>query len=57
MQSSAIASMSKPITSIAVMILVEEGKVQLENPISLFLPEFKGVQVGLEKVNAAPPPF
>jgi CubicO group peptidase (beta-lactamase class C family) len=48
-----IASMSKPITAVAVMMLVEEGKIQLENPISLFLPEFKGVQVGVEKVSAA----
>jgi CubicO group peptidase (beta-lactamase class C family) len=48
-----IASMSKPITSVAVMMLVEEGRIELENPISLFLPEFKGVQVGVEKVNAA----
>jgi CubicO group peptidase (beta-lactamase class C family) len=48
-----IASMSKPITSVAVMMLVEEGKIQLENPLSLFLPEFKGVQVGVEKPNAA----
>jgi CubicO group peptidase (beta-lactamase class C family) len=48
-----IASMSKPITAVAVMILVEEGKIQLENPVSLFLPEFKGMQVGVEKVNAA----
>ena len=48
-----IASMSKPMTAVAVMMLVEEGKIQLENPVSLFLPEFKGVQVGVEKVNAA----
>ena len=37
-----IASMSKPITSVAIMMLVEEGKIQLENPISLFLPELRG---------------
>jgi hypothetical protein len=34
------------------MMLVEEGKIQLNEPISLYLPEFKGVQVGVEKVNA-----
>jgi len=48
-----IASMTKPLTSVAVMMLVEEGKIQLNEPISLYLPEFKGVQVGVEKVNAA----
>ena len=48
-----IASMTKPLTSVAVMMLVEEGKTQLNEPVSLYLPEFKGVQVGVEKVNAA----
>ena len=42
-----IASMSKPITSVAVMMLVEEGKIQLLDPVSRYLPEFKGVQVGV----------
>jgi CubicO group peptidase (beta-lactamase class C family) len=46
-----IASMSKPITSVAVMMLVEEGKIQLLDPVSRYLPEFKGVQVGMEKLN------
>jgi CubicO group peptidase (beta-lactamase class C family) len=46
-----IASMSKPITSVAVMILVEEGKIQLLDPVSHYLPEFKGVQVGVERLN------
>ena len=46
-----IASMSKPITSVAVMMLVEEGKIQLLDPVSQYLPEFKGVQVGVEKLN------
>ena len=46
-----IASMSKPITSVAAMMLVEEGKIQLLDPVSHYLPEFKGVQVGIEKLN------
>jgi CubicO group peptidase (beta-lactamase class C family) len=44
-----IASMTKPITSVAVMMLVEEGKIQLDDPLTLYLPEFKGLQVGVEK--------
>jgi CubicO group peptidase (beta-lactamase class C family) len=36
-----IASMSKPLTSVAVMMLVEEGKIQLEDQVSVYLPEFK----------------
>jgi len=47
-----IASMSKPLTSVAVMMLVEEGKIQLEDQVSVYLPEFKNLQVGVEKVNA-----
>ncbi len=47
-----IASMSKPLTSVAIMMLVEEGKIQLEDPVSVYLPEFKNLQVGVEKVNA-----
>jgi CubicO group peptidase (beta-lactamase class C family) len=42
-----IASMSKPVTSVAVMMLVEEGKIQLEDPISTYLPELKNLQVGV----------
>jgi len=37
----AIASMTKPITSTALMILVDEGKVTLDDPIATYLPEFK----------------
>ncbi|MBM3996353.1 MAG: beta-lactamase family protein [Planctomycetes bacterium] len=37
-----IASMSKPITAAALMILVDEGKVKLDDPIEKYLPEFKG---------------
>ncbi|WNG43105.1 beta-lactamase family protein [Archangium minus] len=40
-----IASMTKPITSVAVMMLVEEGKLGLEEPISKYLPEWQNVQV------------
>ncbi|MEN2785245.1 serine hydrolase domain-containing protein [Sphingomonas qilianensis] len=40
-----IASMTKPITSIAFMMLVEEGKVALDTPVHHVLPEFKGLGV------------
>jgi CubicO group peptidase (beta-lactamase class C family) len=40
-----IASMSKPITSVAVMMLYEEGRFQLKDPISKFIPEFKSPKV------------
>ena len=46
-----IYSMTKPITTVAGMILVEEGKVGLDDPVSKYLPEFKGLRVlaGKEK--------
>lgn len=40
-----IASMTKPITSLAVMMLVEEGKLLLSDPVSRFLPEFTDMRV------------
>jgi CubicO group peptidase (beta-lactamase class C family) len=44
-----IASQSKPITAAAVMILVDEGKVSLDDPVEKFLPEFKGLMWVAEK--------
>lgn len=44
-----IASMSKPITATAVMMLVDEGKLSLDDPIEKYLPEFKGLMVVSEQ--------
>jgi CubicO group peptidase (beta-lactamase class C family) len=44
-----IASMTKPITSVAVMVLAEEGQIDLLAPVAQYLPEFKDVKVGVEK--------
>jgi len=46
-----IASMTKPITSVAVMMLAEEGKIDLIAPVAQYLPEFKDVKVGVEKTD------
>src|SRR5262249_59693896 len=40
-----IYSMTKPITTVAAMMLVEEGKVGLDDPVSKYLPEFKDRRV------------
>ncbi len=40
-----IYSMTKPITSVGVMMLVEEGKIGLDDPVAKHLPEFKDVKV------------
>jgi CubicO group peptidase (beta-lactamase class C family) len=44
-----IASESKPITATAVMMLVDEGKLSLDDPVEKFLPEFKGQMVVAER--------
>lgn len=43
-----IYSMTKPITSVAVMMLVEEGKIGLDDPVSKHLGELKGLKVFLK---------
>ena len=48
-----IASMTKPITTVAVMMLAEEGKIDLLAPVSQYLPEFKDVKVGVEKTESS----
>src|SRR5262249_48072081 len=44
-----MASSTKPVTGVAVMMLVEEGKVRLADPVSKFIPDFKDVKVAVEK--------
>jgi CubicO group peptidase (beta-lactamase class C family) len=49
-----ICSMSKPITSVAVMILYEEGKFLLDDPVSKYLPEFKNPKVLVKPASGEP---
>lgn len=48
-----LASMSKPITAVAVMMLVEEGKIRLSDPVSRFIPEFAGARVAIPRPRRA----
>jgi CubicO group peptidase (beta-lactamase class C family) len=50
-----IASMSKPITGVAILMLLEEGKVRLNDPVSKFIPEFKGMKVAVMQEKASAP--
>lgn len=43
-----IASMSKPITSVAIMMLVEEGKVALGDPVAKYIPAFRETRVAVK---------
>ncbi|HET8698484.1 MAG TPA: serine hydrolase domain-containing protein [Gammaproteobacteria bacterium] len=47
-----LASMTKPVTSVAVMMLVEEGKLALDDPVEKYLPAFKDAKV-FTSFNAA----
>ena len=47
-----IYSMTKPLASVAAMILVEDGKIQLTDPISKFLPPMKNLMVSVPRPDA-----
>jgi CubicO group peptidase (beta-lactamase class C family) len=42
-----IASMTKPVIGAAIMMLVEEGRLRLADPVSRYIPEFRGMKVGV----------
>jgi CubicO group peptidase (beta-lactamase class C family) len=42
-------SMTKPITSVAAMMLIDEGKLKLDDPVSKYIPSFAKAKVGVEK--------
>jgi CubicO group peptidase (beta-lactamase class C family) len=44
-------SMSKPITSVAAMMLVDAGKLKLDDPLAKYIPSFGKAKVGVEKKN------
>jgi CubicO group peptidase (beta-lactamase class C family) len=46
-----IYSMSKPITSVAAMMLVEDGKLALDDPVAKYIPAFADMKVGVEKAG------
>jgi CubicO group peptidase (beta-lactamase class C family) len=48
-----IYSMTKPITQVAAMLLYEEGRITLDEPIAKYLPQFKDMKVGIEKADPA----
>jgi CubicO group peptidase (beta-lactamase class C family) len=53
-----IASMSKPITSVCIAILADDGKLSFDDPLAKYLPEFAGVMVSQngETVKPSRPP-
>src|SRR6185295_19048410 len=56
-----VASMTKPVTGLAIMMMIEEGKVRLNDPVSRYIPEFKNLKVAIAQPGvggrgAAPAP-
>lgn len=47
-----IASMTKPITALGIMMLMDEGKLSIDDPVEKHLPEFKGQRLLKEKTDA-----
>lgn len=50
-----MASSTKPVAGVAIMMLMEEGKVRLSDPVSKFIPEFKNPKVAVLKTAATLP--
>jgi CubicO group peptidase (beta-lactamase class C family) len=50
-----IYSMTKPVTAVAAMMLIEEGRASLSDPVSKYLPEFKQAAVALPDATTRPP--
>jgi len=50
-----IMSMTKPVVGVATLMMIEEGKVRLTDPVSRFVPSFKNLKVGV-LIPAAPVP-
>jgi CubicO group peptidase (beta-lactamase class C family) len=50
-----LASSSKPITAAAILMLMEEGKLKLTDPVAKYIPEFKNSKVAMESVRGAVP--
>jgi len=51
----ALHSMTKPITSVAAMMLIDAGKLSLSDPVSKFIPDFADAKVGVSSVAGGTP--
>jgi CubicO group peptidase (beta-lactamase class C family) len=51
-----IHSVTKTITSVAAMMLVDQGKIALHDPVSKYIPSFAGMKVGVERKDASGQP-
>jgi CubicO group peptidase (beta-lactamase class C family) len=49
-----IASMTKPVAGVAIMMMLEEGKLRLTDPISKYIPQFKDMKVAVAQPAEGP---
>lgn len=52
-----IMSMTKPVVGVSILMMLEEGKVRLNDPVSMFIPEFKDLKVGIPLPDPPASPF
>ena len=56
-----LASMTKPVIGTAIMMMLEEGKLRVDDPVSKYIPEFRNMKVAVESepggATAKPPKF
>ena len=50
-----IASMTKPITGVAILMMMEEGRLRITDPVSKYIPSFKDPKVAVEQPRQGPP--
>src|SRR5215470_17966117 len=48
-----IASMTKPVTGVAIMMMMEEGKLKITDPVSKYIPSFKDLKVAVAEPKRA----
>ena len=48
-----IMSMTKPVVGVAILMLIEDGKVRLNDPVSRFIPQFKNLKVAVAQPGPA----
>jgi len=51
-----IASMTKPVTGVAIMMMMEEGRLRITDPVSKYIPSFKDLNVAVAQPHVGPPP-
>jgi CubicO group peptidase (beta-lactamase class C family) len=49
-----IASMTKPVTGVAIMMMMEEGKLRITDPVSRYIPSFKDLKVAVAQPHQGP---